>query len=72
MSRGAAGDLLTGIAVSLAAQGNSPLQSLKSAVYLHGLAGDIASNRYTQYSSTVERITDCIPEALSQICEKGL
>lgn len=72
MSRGASGDLLTGIAVSLAAQGNSPLQTLISAVYLHGLAGDIASSKYTQYASTVERITDCIPEALSQICEKGL
>ena len=72
MSRGAAGDLLTGIAVSLAAQGNSPLQALQSAVYLHGLAGDIASSRYTEYAATVERITDCIPKALSQICEKGL
>ena len=72
MSRGTSGDLLTGIAVSLAAQGNSPLQALKSAVYLHGLAGDIAAEKYTQYSATVERITNCIPEALSQICEKGL
>ncbi len=72
MSRGAAGDLLTGIAVSLSAQGNSPLQALISAVYLHGLAGDVASDKYTQYCATVERITDCIPEALSQICEKGL
>ena len=65
-------NLLTGIAVSLAAQGNSPLQALKSAVYLHGLAGDIAAEKYTQYCATIERITDCIPEALSLICEKGL
>ncbi len=72
LSRGGSGDLLTGIAVSLSAQGNSPLQSLISAVYLHGLTGDIAAEKYTQFAATVERITDCIPEALSQICEKGL
>lgn len=67
LSRGGSGDLLTGIIVSLAAQGCSPEDSAITGAYIHGLAGEIAENLYTAYASTIENITSCIPAALSKI-----
>ena len=67
LSRGGSGDLLTGIAASFAAQGLSVFDSAVTASYIHGLAGEIAEKKYTAYSATIERIYDCIPEALSEI-----
>lgn len=67
LSRGGSGDLLTGIAASFAAQGLSVFDSAVLAAYIHGLAGEIAEKKYTAYGATIERITDCIPEALSEI-----
>lgn len=67
LSRGGSGDLLTGIAVSFAAQGKSVSESAILASYIHGSAGEIAKEKYTSFASTVERITDCIPETLSRI-----
>lgn len=67
LSRGGSGDLLTGITVSLAAQGLNPLDAAVCAAYIHGLSGEKAEERFTSYCATTQRITDCIPEALSQI-----
>ncbi len=67
LSRGGSGDLLTGIAVSFAAQGLSLFESAVLSAYIHGLAGEKAEKKYTAYSSTIERISRCIPEALSEI-----
>lgn len=70
MARGGSGDLLTGMLASLLAQGFSTENAAVAGVYLHGLCGDIAASRYTQYAATVARMTRCIPEALSQILSK--
>jgi len=43
MATGGSGDVLTGILVSLLAQGYSSLETCQLGVYLHGLAGDLAS-----------------------------
>ncbi len=67
LSRGGSGDLLTGISASFAAQGLSLFDSAVLASYIHGLAGEIAEKKYTSYAATIERISDCIPEALSEI-----
>ncbi len=67
LSRGGSGDLLTGITVSLAAQGLSPLHAAVCAAYIHGLAGEKAEEKFTAFAATVDRIIDCVPEALSQI-----
>ena len=45
MSTGGSGDVLAGITVSLLAQGFSTEEAAKSAVYLHGEAGDKAAAR---------------------------
>jgi hydroxyethylthiazole kinase-like uncharacterized protein yjeF len=43
MATGGSGDVLTGIIAGLLAQGYSPLGASLAGVYLHGLAGDLAS-----------------------------
>ncbi len=45
MAKGGSGDVLTGMITSLLAQGYSSLESALLGVYLHGLAGDIASEK---------------------------
>lgn len=42
MATGGAGDVLTGIILSLAGQGYEPEMAAKMGVYIHGLAGDLA------------------------------
>jgi len=44
MATAGSGDVLTGIILSLLAQGYQPLQAALTGVYLHGLAGDLACN----------------------------
>ena len=46
MATGGSGDVLAGITVSLLAQGLSPIEAAKSAVYLHSLAGDKAAEKH--------------------------
>ena len=67
LSRGGSGDLLTGIIVSLAAQGLSCKDAAAAGAFIHGLAGETAQSLFTSYCATVERIYDCIPKALSEI-----
>lgn len=50
MATGGSGDVLSGIIVSLLAQGYSPLFSAKSAVYLHGAAGDRVAKKRSLHS----------------------
>lgn len=42
MATAGSGDVLTGMVLSLLAQGYQPMQAALTAVYLHGMAGDIA------------------------------
>jgi NAD(P)H-hydrate epimerase len=44
MAKGGSGDVLTGLIAALLAQGMPPLEATQLAVYLHGLAGDLAAN----------------------------
>ena len=48
MAKGGSGDVLTGIITGLLVQGYNPLQSCMLGVYLHGLAGDIAAEKFSQ------------------------
>ena len=69
LSRGGSGDLLTGIATALTAEGAAPFDALMLAAFLHGRAGEIAGKRFTPYAATVQHITDCLPEAFLQLFE---
>ncbi|MCK7536166.1 MAG: hypothetical protein MZV63_36855 [Marinilabiliales bacterium] len=45
MATGGSGDVLTGMILSLLAQGYEPVNAAITGVFLHGLAGDIAAER---------------------------
>ncbi len=63
MATAGSGDVLTGIIVSLLAQKYTPENAANFGVYLHGLAGDIAKNKYGQNSLIASDIIDCLPDA---------
>jgi NAD(P)H-hydrate epimerase len=65
MAKGGTGDVLTGIIAGLLAQ--YPTLSVASvaagAVYLHGLAGDLAASELDQSSMIAGDLLDAIPQA---------
>ena len=64
MATGGSGDVLTGMAGAFLARGLEPLAALQSAVYLHGLAGDLACARWGEEGLIAGDIIEAIPEAL--------
>lgn len=62
MSTGGSGDVLDGIIAGLLAQGTEPYTAATLGVYLHGLAGDIASEMLSEYSVMASDIIDALPE----------
>jgi NAD(P)H-hydrate epimerase len=64
MATGGSGDVLTGMAAGLIAQNFSPLfETVRLAVFLHGLAGDIAAEQLGEESVTATAILEAIPRA---------
>ena len=63
MATGGSGDVLTGIILALLSQGYSQENACRIAVYVHGLAGDIARNRVGEISLTAGDIIEALPEA---------
>lgn len=64
MATAGSGDVLTGIIVGFLAQGMGPLEAAVLGVYVHGLAGDMASAKVGQIGVTATDILDSVPEAL--------
>ncbi len=61
------GDVLTGILAGFLAQTpNQPLEATIAAVYLHGLAGDIAATRLGDRSLVASDVTRHLTEAMTQ------
>ena len=67
MSTGGSGDVLDGVIVSLLAQGCNPYLAATLGVYVHGLAGDIASEILSQYSLMASDIIDALPEVFNSL-----
>lgn len=67
LAKAGTGDVLTGIISALLAQRVKPFEAAIAGVYIHGLAGDIASDDMTQYSVLASDIIDYIPFAISDI-----
>jgi NAD(P)H-hydrate epimerase len=68
MATGGSGDVLTGMTAGLIAQNFSPLfETVRFAVYLHGLAGDIAAEQLGEESVTATAILDAIPCAFARM-----
>ncbi len=71
MAKGGSGDVLTGIILSLLAQGYTPENASVTGVYLHGMAGDIASEELCYESIIASDIIDCIGKAFNEIRLNG-
>jgi hydroxyethylthiazole kinase-like uncharacterized protein yjeF len=71
MAKGGSGDVLTGIILSLLAQGYTPENAAVTGVYLHGLAGDIAANELSIESIIASDIINCIGKAFNRIRHNG-
>jgi ADP-dependent NAD(P)H-hydrate dehydratase / NAD(P)H-hydrate epimerase len=63
MATGGIGDVLTGIVTSLLAQGYSSLEAALLGVYIHGLAGDLASKELSQEALVAGDIIDYLGKA---------
>ena len=63
MATGGSGDVLTGIVLALLAQGYSATDSAAIAVFIHGLAGDLAAQNLSQTAMTSADIISFLPQA---------
>ncbi|MDD5045419.1 MAG: NAD(P)H-hydrate dehydratase [Candidatus Omnitrophica bacterium] len=64
MSTAGSGDVLAGMLAALSAQGLDDFTAAKYAVYLHGLAGDLAARAKTQMAMIASDIIVEIPRAI--------
>lgn len=69
MATGGSGDVLTGMVTSLLGQGYLPKEAAILAVYLHGLAGDIAAAKLGQECLMASDIIDYLPLAFQKLRE---
>jgi NAD(P)H-hydrate epimerase len=67
MASGGTGDVLTGILGALLARGLEAGVALRGAVYLHGLAGDVAAERVGQESLIAGDVIAALPEAFRRL-----
>lgn len=66
MGTAGSGDVLTGMIGAFLGQGLGAFAAAKYAVYLHGLAGDLAAEEKTQISLIASDIIAKIPEAIKK------
>ena len=67
LAKGGSGDVLTGIIASLMAQGATPVQAAAAGVWLHGRAGDLAAERFSEYAMSPEEVISALPEVFLEL-----
>ncbi|HWE51458.1 MAG TPA: NAD(P)H-hydrate dehydratase [Bryobacteraceae bacterium] len=68
MAKGGTGDILTGMIAGLLAQfPDDPGRAVAGAVYLHGLAGEIAARNQTEQTVIATDLLRCLPEGIRAI-----
>lgn len=67
MATAGSGDVLTGIILSLLAQGNEPETASVIGVFIHGVAGDLAATSYSEESMIAGDITEMLGKVFKQI-----
>lgn len=68
MATGGTGDVLSGVLAGLMAQGMEAFEAACLGTYLHGLAGNLASEEKTEYSVLARDLLDKLPEVLRRRC----
>lgn len=67
MATAGSGDVLTGIVASLLAQGMRPFDALRAGVFIHGLAGDLASVEKNQSGLIASDFIETIPAVFDHL-----
>lgn len=67
MATAGSGDVLTGIVLSLLAQGYTAEEAAKVSVYVHGMAGDLARQKYGTIALNAGDIIEFLPTAWGHI-----
>ena len=67
MAKGGSGDILTGLAAGLLAQGMEPFAACCCAVWLHGRAGDLAAADKGRRGMTPSDLLEKLPYALKEV-----
>jgi holo-[acyl-carrier-protein] synthase len=68
MATAGAGDVLTGIIGSFIGQGMDMKDASRIGVYIHGIAGDIAAQKYGEYGMIATNLLEFLPHAV-KLCE---
>jgi NAD(P)H-hydrate epimerase len=71
MASGGMGDVLTGMVGALLARRADPGAALPAAVYLHGLAADLAVERVGQEALVASDVIEALPQALQALPRGG-
>ena len=66
MAQGGSGDMLAGMIGAFTAQGISPFDAAKAAVYIHGRCGDEAAERISSRGMTVSDMTELLGVLMSE------
>ena len=69
MATGGMGDVLTGIIAGLMAQGLPSERAAALSVYIHGLAGDIVSERLGEHGLIASDVLKAVPEAIARLIQ---
>ncbi len=67
MAKGGSGDALTGMITAFLAQGYTSEEASILGVYIHGLAGDIAASRTSEFSMLPSDLIDALSEAFRRL-----
>ena len=67
LASGGSGDLLSGLVGGFMAQGLAPLDAALAAVFLHGLAADLARESFGQRGMAAEELKDFLPAAFEAL-----
>lgn len=63
MATAGSGDVLTGVILALLAQGYTSEKAAKIGVFAHGMAGDMACEKYGEIALNAEHIIEFLPQA---------
>ena len=69
MAKGGSGDVLTGMLCAFLAQGFDAWFAARAAVYLHGLAGDLAAAELGEYCLAPSDLIAYLPGAFQKVTE---
>lgn len=70
LATGGSGDVLTGIVASFMGQGLNPFEAARCAVYIHGLAADLAVREFGEISLTPTDVLNYLPRTFKKVLKR--